>query len=60
MRDSNGAFLTPAGVMFYDRIRSIVMELDDIEREMRRYGKRYHQHVRLAFSIGTLQLYEKN
>ena len=59
MRDSNGAFLTPAGVMFYDRIRAVIIELDGVQSEMRRYGKRYHQHVRLAFSIGTLQLYEK-
>lgn len=58
MRDSNGAFLTPAGVMFYDRIRSNVMELEEVRQEMQRYGSRYQQRVRLAFSIGTMQLYE--
>lgn len=59
MRNSNGAFLTPAGIMFYDRVRTIVLELDSIHDEMRRYGTRYQQRVRLAFSIGTLQLYER-
>ena len=58
MRDSNGAFLTPAGVMFYDRVRSVVGELDVIRDEMRYYGKNYYQRVRIAFAVGTLQLYE--
>ena len=26
MRDSNGAFLTPAGIMFYDRVRPVLLE----------------------------------
>ena len=30
MRDSGGAFLTPAGMMFYERVRSLVMELDSV------------------------------
>ena len=59
MRDSNGAFLTPAGIMFYDRVRPVLLELDGIHEEMRCYGRRYQQRVRLAFSIGTLQLYEQ-
>lgn len=60
MRGSNGAFLTPAGVMFYDRVRSSVMELDQLRTEMQAYGKRYHQRVRLAFSVGLLPLYEES
>ena len=58
VRDSSGAFLTPAGLMFYDRIRSSVMELEQVRSEMQRYGARYHQRVRLAFSLGILQHYE--
>ena len=58
VRDSNGAFLTPAGLMFYDRIRSSVMELEQVREEMQRYGARYHQRIRLAFSVGVMQLYE--
>ena len=58
MRDSNGAFLTPAGILFYDRIRSSVMDFEQIRTEMLEYGARYHQRVRLAFSVGTLALYE--
>lgn len=58
VRDSNGAFLTPAGLMFYDRVRSSVMELERVHAEMLRYGPRYHQRVRLVFSVGILQLYE--
>lgn len=57
-RDTNGAFLTPAGLMFYDRIRSSVMELDQVRTEMQRYGSRYQQRVRLAAAIGSLQLFE--
>ena len=59
VRDSNGAFLTPAGLMFYDRIRSSVMELDQVRTEMQRYGARFHQRVRLAFSVGIMPLYEQ-
>ena len=58
MRDSNGAFLTPAGMLFYDRVRSNVIELDQIRGEMQRYGDRYHQRVRLVFSVGVGRLYE--
>ncbi len=58
MRDSGGAFLTPAGVMFYERVRSIVMELDAVGEQMRAYGTRYQQRVRIAFSVGTMQLLE--
>lgn len=59
VRDSSGAFLTPAGLMFYDRIRSSVMELEQVHSEMQRYGARYHQRVRLACGIGVMQLYEQ-
>lgn len=58
-RDSSGAFLTPAGLMFYDRIRGSVKELEQIAEEMKRYGARYQQRVRMLFSLGILQLYEK-
>lgn len=57
-RDSGGAFLTPAGVLFYDRIRSNVMELDQARNHLQNYGKRYQQHIRIAFSTGLLPLYE--
>lgn len=60
MRNSNGAFLTPTGMMFYDRIRGVVMELDEITDEMRSLGNRYQQRIRIAFSIGTMPLYEQN
>jgi len=59
VRESNGAFLTPAGLMFYDRVRGSVMELEQIRTEMQRFGPRYHQRVRLAFSIGTMRMYEQ-
>ena len=46
--------------MFYDRIRSNVIELDQIRSEMQRYGTRYHQHIRLVFSVGLGQIYEQS
>lgn len=58
MRDAGNVFLTPAGVMFYDRVRNHVIELEQVYDEMKRYGSRYQQRVRLAFSIGTMQLFE--
>ena len=58
MRDSNGAFLTPAGVKFYDRVRSLVAELDQIRSEMQAYGNRYHQRIRMAFTVGTMYPFE--
>jgi len=58
MRDSNGAFLTPAGIMFYERVRSLVMELDNLSADMKNYGTRFHQQIRLAFSIGVMSLFE--
>ncbi|MEA4965177.1 MAG: LysR family transcriptional regulator [Oscillospiraceae bacterium] len=58
MRDSNGAFLTPAGVLFYDRVRSSVMDLEQLRREMQEYGTRYRQRVRILFSVGILPLFE--
>ena len=59
MRDSNGAFLTPAGVMFYERVRTLVTELDSVRTQMQTYGVRYHQRVRIAFAIGTVGLFEE-
>ena len=59
MRDSGGAFLTPAGMMFYERVRTLVMELDSVRSQMQSYGARYQQRIRIAFSVGTLQLLEE-
>jgi len=59
IRDSGGAFLTPAGLMFYDRIRSNVIELEQIRTQMLHYGKRYQQRIHLAFSVGLISLYEE-
>ena len=59
MRDSSGAFLTPAGIMFYGRIRAIVMELDNVRSQMQAYGTRFHQRIRLVCSIGSMQLLEE-
>lgn len=59
MRDSGGAFLTPAGMMFYERIRTLVMELDSVRSQMQSYGARYQQRIRIAFSVGTVQLLEE-
>lgn len=58
MRESGGAFLTPAGVLFYDRARSCVMEMEQLRQEMQAYGDRYRQRIRLVFSPGLLPLYE--
>lgn len=60
MRDTSGAFLTPTGLLFYDRIRGVVKEIDDIERQIRTSGNRYRQRIRIAFSIGTVGLFEDN
>ena len=60
MRDTSGAFLTPTGLLFYDRIRGVVKEIDDIERQIRTSGSRYRQRIRIAFSIGTVGLFEDN
>ena len=59
MRDSSGAFLTPAGIMFYERARAVVMELDNLRSQMQAYGTRYQQRIRMAFSIGTMLLLEE-
>ena len=59
VRDSSGAFLTPAGLMFYDRVRSSVMELERVRTEMQRFGPRYLQRVRVVLGMGILQMYEK-
>jgi DNA-binding transcriptional LysR family regulator len=59
MRDSGGAFLTPAGMMFYERVRSLVMELDSVRSQMQSYGKRYQQRIHIAFSVGTVRIMEQ-
>lgn len=59
MRESSGAFLTPAGVMFYERVRTIVMELSSIRNQMRSYGTRYQQRIRIACTIGVVSLLEQ-
>lgn len=59
VRDSSGAFLTPAGLMFYDRVRSSVMELERVRSEMQRFGPRYLQRVRVVLGLGILQMYER-
>ena len=59
MRDSGGAFLTPAGVMFYERVRSLVMELDSVRTQMQSYGTRYQQRVHIVFSVGSVSLMEQ-
>ena len=58
MRDSGGAYLTPAGIMFYERVRSIVLELEQLQGEIRKYGTQFRQVIRVAFSVGTLSLFE--
>ena len=59
MRDSGGAFLTPAGMLFYERVRSLVMELDSVRNQMISYGTRYRQRIHLAFSVGVLPMVEE-
>lgn len=59
MRDSGGAFLTPAGMMFYERVRTLVLELDSVRNQMISYGTRYRQRLHAAFSVGTLPLLEQ-
>ena len=58
MRDPSGVFLTPAGVIFYERVRSNVLELEQLRSEMQQYGSQFRQVIRVAFSVGTLQRYE--
>ena len=59
MRDSGGAYLTPAGLMFYERVRNNVLELDLLQSEIRQFGSHFRQVIRVAFSVGTLLLYEQ-
>ena len=58
MRDSSGAFLTPAGILFYERVRGIVLELEQLQSDMRQQGRHFHQRVRLVFAPGTLAAFE--
>ncbi len=59
MRDSRGAFLTPAGILFYERARNSILELEQLQEDIRQYGTQYQQTIRVAFSVGTLALYEE-
>ena len=58
VRDPSGAFLTPTGLLFYERARSILMELDNLAEQIRTTSNRYRQRIRIAFSIGTVSLVE--
>ena len=58
VRDPSGAFLTPTGLQFYERVRSILMELDNLAEQIRTTSNRYRQRIRIAFSIGTVSLVE--
>ena len=58
VRDTSGAFLTPTGLLFYARVRSIIMELDNLADQIRSTSNRYRQRIRIAFSIGTVSLVE--
>ena len=60
VRDPSGAFLTPTGLMFYERIRGIIMDLDNLTEQLQTSGNRYHQRIRIAFSIGTVSLVEES
>lgn len=58
IRSSGGAFLTPSGMTFYDRVRPNVIELEKAAEEMRRNGMRYMQNAHIVFATGTLRLFE--
>lgn len=58
LRDSSGAFLTPVGILFYERVRNCLLELEQLQKEISQYGSQFRQVIRVVFSIGTLSLYE--
>lgn len=58
VRDPSGAFLTPTGVLFYERIRGMIRDLDSLTDQIRNTNSRYCQRIRLVFSIGTVSLVE--
>lgn len=58
MRDPSGAYLTPAGILFYERVRNSILELEQIQSEIQQYGSQFRQVIRVAFSVGTLHLFE--
>ncbi|MDO5401097.1 MAG: LysR family transcriptional regulator [Eubacteriales bacterium] len=60
VRDSGGVFLTPTGVLFYERVRAVVKELDSIADQMRTSTERFRLRIRMAFAAGTLLLLEDN
>jgi len=59
VRDTSGAFLTPTGLLFYERVLGIVKELDNIAEQLRTSGNRFHQRIRIAFAVGTVRLMEE-
>ena len=58
VRGTNGAFLTPAGLRFYDRIRDSVTALEQVRIEMQQSNAVAGQRIRLGFSVGLLPLLE--
>ena len=58
-RDSSGAALTPVGILFYERVRNCVLDLEQLQAEIGQYGAQFRQIVRVVFSIGTLSLCEQ-
>lgn len=60
VRDPSGAFLTPTGVLFYERIRGMIRDLDSLTEQIRNTSNRYCQRIRLAFAIGTVSLVEES
>ncbi len=58
VRDTSGAFLTPTGMLLYERARGVVMELDALAEQIRTSGSRYLQRIRMAFAPGSLVLLE--
>ena len=57
-RDPSGAFLTPTGLLFYERVRGMIGDLDSLAEQIRNTNNRYCQRIRLAFSVGTVSLVE--
>ncbi len=58
LRDSNGSALSAAGEFFYERVRTIILDIDGLQNEMQGYQSRNHHRIRLSFSIGAMQLFE--
>lgn len=58
-RDSSGAILTPVGILFYERVRNCILDLEQLQSEITQYGGQFRQIIRVVFSIGTLSLCEQ-